>query len=66
MENRLIDIKELSAYIATPVTTIYGYVYSKTIPADCIIRIGRRLKFDKAAVDRWISGIAAAQANAPK
>jgi predicted DNA-binding transcriptional regulator AlpA len=66
MEKRLMDIKELSEYISMPVPTIYTYVSTGKIPADCIKRIGRALKFEVGAVDRWITGPFAVQASAPK
>ena len=56
MEKRLMDVNELSEYISMPVPTIYTYVSTGKIPADCIKRIGRALKFEVGAVDRWITG----------
>ena len=64
MEQRLMNVKELSSYLSMPVATVYAYVGRGKIPQDCIKRIGRALKFDRLAVDRWINGSAAAQANA--
>jgi excisionase family DNA binding protein len=55
IEKRLLNIRELSAYISMPVPTIYTYVSLGKIPSDCIVRIGRALKFEKAAVDGWVS-----------
>ena len=56
MEKRLMNVRELSAYLSMPVPTIYTYVSTGKIPAACIRRIGRALKFEVAAVDRWVSG----------
>jgi excisionase family DNA binding protein len=56
MEQRLFSVKELSAYLSMPVPTIYTYVSTGKIPAGCIRRIGRALKFERAAVDAWVSG----------
>lgn len=64
MEKRLMNVKELSSYLSMPTATIYAYVGRGKIPSDCIKRIGRALKFDRVAVDRWISGPSAAQATA--
>ncbi len=50
------NVKELATYLSMPVPTIYTYVNTGKIPKDCIRRIGRALKFEVAAVDRWISG----------
>lgn len=55
MEKRLLTVKDLSAYLSMPVATVYAYVSRGKIPADCIKRIGRSLKFDRQAVDHWIS-----------
>ncbi len=63
MEKRLMDVKELSEYISMPVPTIYTYVSTGKIPANCIRRIGRALKFEVGAVDRWITGASAVSAS---
>ncbi len=55
MEKRLMSVKELSAYIAMPVATIYSYRSLGKIPADCVRRIGKALRFEKEAIDRWIN-----------
>lgn len=65
MDKRLMNVKELSVYLSMPVATVYAYVGRGKIPQDCIKRIGRALKFDRQAVDRWISGTTAAEAIAP-
>ncbi|MCX5794773.1 MAG: helix-turn-helix domain-containing protein [Elusimicrobia bacterium] len=57
------NIRELSHYISMPVPTIYTYVSLGKIPPDCIVRIGRALKFEKAAVDGWVSGEAKTSAS---
>jgi len=56
MEKRLMSAQELSAYLSMPMATVYTYVSTGKIPAKCIRRIGRALKFEKAAVDAWVSG----------
>jgi len=56
MEKRLMNVKELSAYLSMPVPTVYTYVSTGKIPTDCIRRIGRALKFERGAVDAWVSG----------
>lgn len=63
MEKRLLNVKELSEYLSMPTATVYAYVGRAKFPPDCVRRIGRSLRFDKQAVDRWISG-PTAQANA--
>ena len=63
---RLMNVKELSSYLSMPTATVYAYVGRGKIPADCIKRIGRSLKFDRQAVDQWISGPAVAQSSVPE
>ncbi len=55
MEKRLLNVKELSKYLAMPVPTIYTYVSLGRFPEGCVRRVGRALKFEKARIDRWIS-----------
>ena len=66
MEKKLLNVKQLSEYISMPVPTIYTYVSTGKIPAECIKRIGRALKFNVGAVDRWITGDSTTLANAPE
>jgi len=56
MEKKLLNVRELSAYLSMPTATVYAYCGRGKIPTDCIRRIGRSLKFDKLAVDVWING----------
>ena len=56
MEKRLMSVDELSQYLAMPKATIYTYVSLRRMPAECIRRIGRALRFEVAAVDAWVSG----------
>jgi len=64
MEKRLMNVKELSAYLSMPVPTVYAYVGRGKIPPACIRRIGRALKFERSAVDAWITGQRQPQATA--
>jgi len=66
MKKRLMDARELSDYISMPVPTIYTYVSTGKIPPDCIRHIGRALKFEVGAVNRWITGVSAVKAKAPE
>jgi predicted DNA-binding transcriptional regulator AlpA len=58
------NVKQLSEYISMPVATIYTYVHAGKIPDNCIKRIGRALKFEVMAVDKWITGASAAPTTA--
>ncbi len=57
MDKRLMSVEELSRYLAMPKATIYTYVSMKKLPAACIRRLGRSLRFEVAAVDAWITGL---------
>lgn len=52
---RLMNVRQLSAYLALPVATLYTWVSLRRIPDDCIVHLGRTLRFDREAVDRWVS-----------
>lgn len=54
MARKLLDVNGLSEYLSMPKGTIYTYVSTGRIPKDCIRHIGRALRFDVAAVDRWV------------
>ncbi len=66
MEKKLMNVKQLSEYISMPAPTIYTYVSTGKIPAECIKRIGRALKFDVGAVDRWVNGASTVQPRPPR
>lgn len=55
MEKRLLSAKELSVYIAVPIGSIYTMVCMRRIPQDCVVKIGRSLKFERTAVDAWVN-----------
>ena len=64
MEKRLMTVPELATYLAMKVPTVYAYVARNKFPPECVRRIGRSVKFDRQAIDEWISGQgAAAQAS---
>ena len=54
MTRRLLTVNELSTYIGVPKATLYTWVCLRQIPAACIVRLGRSLKFDIQEVDKWI------------
>ena len=54
MDYRLINVQELADKLGSTVSTIYSWVSMHRIPSDCIVRIHRSLRFDAAAVDKWI------------
>ena len=57
LAKRLMNVEELSHYISMPAATIYTRVSLGTLPG--IVRLGRSLRFERAAIDAWISSQAA-------
>ncbi|NLO92214.1 MAG: helix-turn-helix domain-containing protein [Elusimicrobia bacterium] len=55
MDKRLMNITELSAYLGTPKASIYTKVCTRKIPPECVVKLGRSLRFDKTAIDAWIN-----------
>lgn len=51
-EKRLLNVEELSAYLSLPKPTIYSWVSLRRIPG--VVKLGRALRFEKEAIDRWI------------
>ena len=51
MEEKLLGIKELSAYLGISVNTAYSWVHQKRIPH---IKLGRRVLFDPERVKEWM------------
>lgn len=49
---RLLDLDQLCEWLGVPERTVRNWVEEGTIP---VTRIDRRLRFDVAAVDRWIN-----------
>lgn len=56
MEKRLLTVKELSEYLGTPKGSIYVMVHLRKIPMDCVVKLGKALRFEKAGIDKWITG----------
>lgn len=56
MEQRLLTVKQLSAYLSTPKGCIYVMVHMHKIPPECIVKLGKSLRFEKAGIDKWITG----------
>lgn len=55
MVKRLLNVKELSNYLAMPVASVYTYVHTQKIPKEAIVKMGRALRFEKEEIDRWIN-----------
>lgn len=57
MEKRLLNVAELSIYLSLPKDSIYTMVSLRKLPG--VVHLGRALRFEKAAIDRWVSEKAA-------
>lgn len=53
MDNRFMDMKELTRYISTPKSTIYYWCKTGKI---AFTKVGRKLLFDKQVIDAWLKG----------
>lgn len=53
IQKRLLTVPELSAYVGMPKNSIYTMVCLKKIPG--VVHLGRSLRFEKAAIDDWIT-----------
>lgn len=55
MNKRLLNVTELSTYLGTPKGSIYVMVHLRKIPPECVVKLGKSLRFEKAGIDRWIT-----------
>lgn len=53
VQKRLLTVSELSTYLGVPKNSIYTMVCLKKLPG--VVHLGRALRFEKAAIDAWIS-----------
>jgi len=51
---RLLNVAEMAEYIRSTPGSIYNRVACRRIPPECVVRIGRAVRFDRREVDRWI------------
>jgi predicted DNA-binding transcriptional regulator AlpA len=51
-EDRLVDVKELAAYLNLPVKTLYAWRYRREGPP--AFRVGRYLRYRWSDVELWI------------
>jgi len=59
-EKRLMNVTELSEYLSISKGSLYTMVCMGKIPAECIVKIGRSLRFEKIKIDEWINSRSAA------
>lgn len=53
MEKRLMNVAELAVYVSLPKNSIYTMVSLRKLPG--VVRLGRALRFEKAAIDQWVN-----------
>jgi len=51
-DDSILTLKELSAYLKIPESTLYKVVREGSLPAQ---KIGKHWRFSKQAIDAWIS-----------
>ena len=51
-----VTVKELALKMRIPVKTVYDWIYRKSIPRECILRINGRVRFNSKAVEAWLLG----------
>jgi len=51
MEKKLLEIKELSAYLGVKVNTLYSWVNQQKIP---YVKINRLVRFEIQRIDEWL------------
>ena len=52
MEQRLMNVRELSAYLSMPTASIYTMVSRRKLPG--VVKLGRALRFERGAIDAWV------------
>ncbi len=53
MNQRLLNVSELSEYLGLPKNTIYAWVSQRRIP---FVKCGRLTRFDLQKIEQWIEG----------
>ena len=53
VEKKFLRVEELSAYMGTPVATLYTWTHQKKIPH---LKVGRSVRFDRDEINLWLKG----------
>ena len=53
VEKKFLRVEELSAYMGTPVATLYTWTHQKKIPH---LKGGRSVRFDRDEINLWLKG----------
>lgn len=56
-EKRLLSVEEMARYIGSTKGSIYTFKCEGKIPKECIIKMGRSLRFDVIEVDKWLDSL---------
>lgn len=57
----LITVPQLAKLLSCSAGSIYTRLSRGQIPASCIVRLGNRIRFDEAAVGRWLESLRGAE-----
>lgn len=53
LDRRLLKVEELSAYMGTPIATLYTWTHQRKIPH---LKVGRSVRFDRDEINLWLKG----------
>jgi len=56
---RLLDAKAVALRLSVTIAAVRAMWKRKEIPPDAAVRLGRRLRFDEAVINRWIGWLRA-------
>ncbi len=57
VKKRLLKVEELAALMGSTPKTIYSLKCRGKIPANCIVKRGKSLRFDIVEVEKWIDNL---------
>ena len=57
VKKRLLKVEELAALMGSTPKTIYSLKCRGEIPANCIVKRGKSLRFDIVEVEKWIDNL---------
>lgn len=50
----LINVSQMAEKLCSTTATVYSWVYTKKIPSNCVVKVGKKLLFDNKAVNQWL------------
>lgn len=54
---KLIDVTTMAEKLGSTVGSVYAKVSMRAIPQWCVVKIGKALRFDEEAVDKWLESL---------